>query len=100
MYMIIWRFQARGGFEKEFERAYGRDGEWVDFFHSAEGYLGTHLLREVEAKGCYITIDKWTSEAAYEVFRSEQRGQYEAIDRKCEPLTEYETLLGSFISNE
>ena len=33
----------------EFERAYGMDGEWAEFFRQGRGYIGTELLRDVEA---------------------------------------------------
>jgi len=98
MHVIIWEFRARRGREAEFERAYGPKGDWAEFFRRGEGYLGTELIRDIETEGRYVTIDRWTSQTAFETFRSQNVGQYEAIDRQCELLTEHEARVGSFLS--
>lgn len=97
-HVIIWEFRARRGREGEFERVYGPGGDWANFFRSGEGYLGTELMRGVETPGRYVTIDRWTSAAAYEDFRSRNLSEYETIDRRCESLTEHEARLGSFLT--
>ena len=94
MFVILWRFQPASGREREFERAYGPDGDWARFFRTGPGYLGTDLLRGGD--GAYITIDRWTDEASYEGFRLSHRTRYEEIDRACEELTDEEMLLGRF----
>jgi heme-degrading monooxygenase HmoA len=60
----------------EFERAYGQDGEWAQFFASARGYIGTELLRDVETPGRYLVIDRWESADAYNAFATEHREDY------------------------
>ena len=97
MHVIIWEFQPKSGSEKEFERAYGANGEWVRFFKRGEGYLGTDLLRFEDGRRTYLTIDRWESKNAYETFRNEWRSEYEALDRQHESLMERETLLGLFV---
>ncbi len=94
MQVIVWEFRVRKGREAEFEQAYGPTGEWAELFKRGEGYLGTELLRDTANRQRYVTIDLWTSPAAYEAFRSRWRQEYEAIDRLCEALTEHEALLG------
>ncbi len=96
MYVILWEFRPRPGREREFEAAYGPDGDWARFFRGGDGYLGTDLLRAGGGEGRYVTIDRWTSKAAYEAFRARLLAEYEAIDRRCEALTERETALGTF----
>ena len=98
MHVTIWEFRVKKGHEAEFERAYGPTGEWARFFERAEGYLGTELLRDAKNRQRYITIDRWTSPATYEVLRSQWADEYEAIDERCEALTEYEALLGSLVA--
>ena len=95
-YTIVWRFRVHQDHRAEFEKAYGPDGDWAQFFHAGEGYRGTHLLRSHEAEGEYLTLDWWISEEAYRKFRDEHRAQYEELDRRCERLTQEETPLGTF----
>ena len=97
MHVIIWEFQPKSGSEKEFESAYGANGEWVRFFKRGEGYLGTELLQRDDERRSYVTIDRWETKAAYETFRNQVRGEYEALDRQYDSLMEHETLLGLFV---
>lgn len=97
MHVIIWEFQPKSGSEKEFEKAYGANGEWVRFFKQGDGYLGTELLRREDGIRIYVTIDRWKSKNAYEAFRNKWRGEYEALDRQHESLMERETLFGLFV---
>ena len=65
----------------EFERVYGMDGEWAGFFGQGRGYIGTELLRDVEAPGRYLVIDRWESVDAYNAFVAEHREEYmERVD--------------------
>ena len=96
MYVIIWEFRTKREREGEFERVYGPEGEWAEFFRRGEGYLGTELLRDIATRGRYVTIDRWTSQAAYDAFRGRNLSEYETIDRRCESLTEHEAHIGSF----
>jgi heme-degrading monooxygenase HmoA len=65
----------------EFERVYGTNGEWAEFFRQGSGYIGTELLRDVEAPGRYLVIDRWESADAYNAFVAEHREAYmERVD--------------------
>jgi heme-degrading monooxygenase HmoA len=65
----------------EFERVYGPDGEWAEFFRQGRGYIGTELLRDVEAPGRYLVVDRWESADAYNAFVAERREEYmERVD--------------------
>jgi heme-degrading monooxygenase HmoA len=65
----------------EFERVYGMDGEWAQFFRQGRGYIGTELLRDVEAPGRYLVIDRWDSADAYNAFVAVHRAEYmERVD--------------------
>jgi heme-degrading monooxygenase HmoA len=59
-----------------FERAYGADGEWAEFFRQGSGYVGTELLRDVELPTRYMVIDRWESADAYNAFAAEHRDEY------------------------
>ena len=65
----------------EFERVYGMDGEWADFFRQGRGYIGTELLRDVEVPGRYLVVDRWESADAYNAFVAAHREEYmERVD--------------------
>jgi heme-degrading monooxygenase HmoA len=93
MYVIVWRFVAND--PAEFERHYGPAGTWVAFFRQDPAFLRTELLRG-EA-GEYLTLDYWVSEEAFLAFRAANLADYEAIDRRCETLTEREERIGGYV---
>ena len=74
MIALVFSYEVRepGGFE----RAYGADGEWAQFFRQGPGYVGTELLRDVETPGRYLVIDRWESVEAYNDFLAENRVEY------------------------
>jgi heme-degrading monooxygenase HmoA len=65
----------------EFERVYGTEGEWAEFFRRGRGYIGTEILRDVEVPSRYLVIDRWESADAYNAFIAEHREEYmERVD--------------------
>jgi heme-degrading monooxygenase HmoA len=95
-HVLVWRYRVPGDRRDEFEQAYGRAGPWVALFGTAEGYLGTTLLRALEDDGVYLTIDRWRSPESFERFRGGFAAAYEALDRELEGLAVEETRLGAF----
>jgi heme-degrading monooxygenase HmoA len=71
---LVFSYEVRD--TAEFERVYGSDGEWARFFRGGDGYEGTELLRDVEAPGRYVVVDRWASAGAYNAFVSEHRDEY------------------------
>jgi heme-degrading monooxygenase HmoA len=68
----------------EFERVYGMDGEWAELFRQGRGYVGTELLRDVEAPTRYLVVDRWESADAYNAFIAANREEYmERVDATC-----------------
>jgi heme-degrading monooxygenase HmoA len=96
MYVVLCRFRPLMGREREFERAYGRSGEWTRLFQRGEGYLGTELLQRSDDPREYLVLDRWASRAAYEAFLARFSSEYRGLDRRLEELTEEETSLGAF----
>src|SRR5687767_2562447 len=96
MHLIVWEFRVRPGHEAEFERVYGPNGAWATLFARGEGYLGTELLGDIAVRGRYLTIDRWTTRAAFEAFRQRWPEEYRALDLRCESLTSRETAVGTF----
>jgi heme-degrading monooxygenase HmoA len=97
-YVVIWEFQVHSGAEVEFERVYGPDGDWVQLFRRAKGYVRSELLRDREVWGRYLVLDYWDSPAHYEAFHAAHAADYSALDQRCETLTVREVRVGLFSS--
>jgi quinol monooxygenase YgiN len=93
MYRIVWQFDVEPARVAEFEREYGVEGGWVRFFRGGEGYLGTDLFRSHHEPMSYLTVDRWTSRAAYDAFRAARRQEYAALDTQCAAFTRAEQLV-------
>lgn len=93
-FVRIWAYQPAGGAEARFAAAYGAEGDWVELFRGAAGYLGTELLRA--ADGRWLTIDRWRSRADWDAFLAHHRAEYDATDRACAALTAEEWDLGDW----
>ena len=74
MIALVFSYEARDA--AEFERAYGPEGEWAQFFRGGRGYIGTELLRDLENPGRYLVIDRWESAEAYNAFVAAEREAY------------------------
>jgi heme-degrading monooxygenase HmoA len=71
---LVFRYDARD--PEEFEKAYGSNGEWAQFFREGVGYIGTELLRDIEEHDRYLVIDRWESIEAYNDFVAEHQVEY------------------------
>ena len=74
MIALVFSYEVRE--TAEFERVYGPEGEWAQFFREGNGYVGTELLRDVEHAGRYLVVDRWESTDAYNAFVAEHREEY------------------------
>jgi heme-degrading monooxygenase HmoA len=98
MHVVIWEYEVRDGCEAAFEALYGPGGDWVALFRAHAGYLGTELLRAPEERGRYLTLDRWTSEAAYAAFLAAAAPRYAAVDARGDALTVGERRIGTYSS--
>ena len=79
MLALVFSYEVRDS--TEFERVYGPEGEWAEFFREGRGYIGTELLHDMEAPDRYLVIDRWESADAYNAFIAERREEYmERVD--------------------
>jgi quinol monooxygenase YgiN len=93
MYRIVWQFDADPDRVAEFEREYGGDGAWARLFRAGDGFLGTELFRSIDHPARFVTVDRWSSRAAYDAFRTARAREYAAVDTRCERLTRAEELV-------
>ncbi len=96
MFVALWEFEVKPACEASFEFAYGPAGPWIALFQQDPQYLGSRLLRDPFRERIYLTIDFWTSPAAYQAFLAAHEHDYHAIDNSCATLTLYEKNLGAF----
>jgi heme-degrading monooxygenase HmoA len=94
MLTLVFSYQARD--PAEFEGVYGPEGEWAQFFRSGRGYVGTELLRDVEAPGRYVVIDRWESAEAYNAFAGERQAEYMARVDETRLYYDQELRFGTF----
>ena len=80
----------------EFEEAYGPEGDWARLFRSADGFLGTTLLKGEGEPPEYLTLDRWVSAQAYQAFRRDRDRDFTTLDRYCEAMTTLEEEVGEY----
>jgi len=95
---ILWIFHIKPANGNIFRRIYGPGGDWTRLFARDPKYIGTELLRHAATAHCYLTVDRWTSRAAYHNFKKRHRKEFVALDARCEALTVREIKIGEFSS--
>ena len=96
MIALVFSYEARDAVE--FERVYGPDGEWAQFFRSGRGYVGTELLRDLESPGRYLVVDRWESAEAYNAFAAAHRDEYMRRSDETAFYYDQELRFGTFES--
>jgi heme-degrading monooxygenase HmoA len=96
VYVRIWEFQAQAGRENEFEKIYGPEGDWVQLFRQSKAFVRTEVYRDLETSGRYVTIDYFSSQAAFQAFLKEFREKYDSLDQLGETVCASEKRIGSF----
>jgi heme-degrading monooxygenase HmoA len=95
-FTYIWEFRVEASAVAQFELEYGARGAWVTLFNRAAGYLGMPLLHDNADPLQYVTVDRWESQEAHDLFRSKHLTQYQEIDQRCQGYTTSERPLGEF----
>lgn len=94
---IIWEFHVATARQREFEAAYSPTGPWAQLFeHASVDFLGIELMRCHDQDGRYMTVDHWTSLAAFQAFKRNFATEYDALDRQLEGLASAEISIGAF----
>jgi heme-degrading monooxygenase HmoA len=96
MFVVIWEYEVHAESEAGFLALYGDKGAWVALFGEYPGYVGTELLRDASQPQRFVTIDRWTSPAAYDAFLAAAKPRYTDIDALGDALTVDERCVGRF----
>jgi heme-degrading monooxygenase HmoA len=91
---LVFRYDARA--PEEFERAYGANGDWAQFFRQGAGSVGTELLRDVEEHDRYLVIDRWESAEAYNAFLAANGDEYLRRSDEARFFYLHELRMGTF----
>jgi heme-degrading monooxygenase HmoA len=91
---LVFSYEVRDA--TRFESVYGPAGEWASFFGVGAGYVGTELLRDAEAPGRYLVVDRWESADAYNAFVAEHREEYMRRVDETRFLYDQELRFGTF----
>jgi len=91
----VWQYDVPETSRTEFERAYGAEGDWAQLFSASDGFRGTELFGSTSDPGRYLTVDRFTDEAAWRTFLTEHREAYGRLDAATEALTADERELAS-----
>ena len=92
----IWEFTVKDGANAEFEKYYGPEGDWAEFFQQGSGYLKTELIRDNLDPQRYLTLDYWLSHDHFLEFKKAYAAEYQSLDEHCEGLTLKESQRGEF----
>ena len=95
-YVYVWDYVVAAHRIEDFKRVYGREGDWVQLFRLAPGYVRTELHRDCHQPDRFLTIDYWESRSAWETFRSTFAERFQELDARCGELTLCETEIGRF----
>lgn len=95
-FVVVWEFRVRPERVADFVTLYNADGAWARLFERADGFLGTHLMRDESAPTRFVTIDRWRDATCYEAFQWRHQKDYDALDRQGAPLVEHEARMGTF----
>lgn len=96
MFLIVWEYRVKEEKRPEFERLYSSNGDWAQLFSRSAGFISVELLRDEANPQRYLTIDRWRSSEEYKAFLARWGHDYEALDARCEDLTEGEALMGKW----
>ncbi len=92
----MWEYIISVKKREAFLKLYGIEGDWVNFFNKAEGYLGTDLHQDIDNKERFISVDFWKSKEARDNYCKEFASDFDALDRAGELVTDKEKSLGEF----
>lgn len=91
VFVRVWEYRVRPECVDAFERAYGAEGDWAQLFGREPGFIGTALFRDTSNALTFLTVDRWLDEESWTRFLARRRDEYDALDARCEELTDVES---------
>jgi heme-degrading monooxygenase HmoA len=95
-FVYMWEYLVKENFLEDFIHHYGPEGDWVQLFRKAGGYIKTDLHQDCTNPKRFMTVDFWESKNDRDNFRKEFSTEFAELDQRCEQFTETEKILGDF----
>ena len=96
VFVYIWEYHVKEEYLEEFKKIYGPEGNWIQLFRKANGYITTDLHQDIANSKKFITVDFWDSKDDRDNFRNQFSVEFKELDDHCESFTKQEKLLGDF----
>jgi heme-degrading monooxygenase HmoA len=93
VFVRIWEYDAPEESVDRFIAAYGPFGDWARLFARGDGFVRTELFRSTQTATRFITVDVWSSEAAWQAFLHNWGARYAELDTALQSLAAGGTLL-------
>lgn len=87
MFIRVWEYEVAADHIDAFLAAYGADGDWTQLFQRGRGYVGTELYRGLTGEAHFVTVDRWTDQAAWRAFLEQWGETYEGLDTTTTRIT-------------
>ena len=82
MFCRVWEYDVPADSIAGFTDAYGPAGDWARLFARADGFVRTELYRNTDTPARFVTVDVWSSEAAWQAF-SDRWGRSMRNSTRC-----------------
>ena len=96
VFAYIWEYIVKDKHIATFERTYGPEGDWVQLFKKADGYMTTDLHQDIANPNRFVTVDFWATKDDRDNFRKQFSEDFEILDARCESYTDREQFMGDF----
>ena len=96
MYVIVWKYKVEPEKREKFEKTYGPEGLWADFFRTSAYYRGTCLFKSEKASDVYMLLDFWKTKEAYDHFTTTQADTYQQLSLQFQDVYQEETRMDEY----
>jgi heme-degrading monooxygenase HmoA len=93
MFVRVWEYEVDSEQVDAFVAAYAATGDWAQLFGRGHGYVGTDLYRSTDDGSRFVTVDRWSDQAAWLAFLEDWREAYDGLDVSMSELTRSERSL-------
>lgn len=93
---IMWQFEVKPGFEREFEQLYGTDGEWSILNRQTRSFLGASFMRDQNRSTRYVLIEYWSEMLLYEQYRTYRSDLIASLDAQRDRFVDSTEPVGIF----
>ncbi len=96
MIAVVWQFDVKEGWQLDFERFFGADGEWTAVGRRSRSFLGSSFLRDQVQPTRYLMIEYWSEMVVYERHLQDFTDEIAGLEQRRDALLERSQTLGVF----